>query len=98
MEISKGEDQPGSKKLFQMGGRKRKHLLMIVNSKWAAHEGHFLVKNQQLWVAEYDSTDHGNLGPGRGVITAHADADVALVDLRCTEAWGSTFIFLLLPF
>lgn len=49
-------------------------------------------------VAQYDSTDHGHVGPSRGVITAHADADITLVDLRCTEAQGSTLILLLLSF
>lgn len=33
MEINKGEDQPGSKKLFQAGDSERDNALMIVNSR-----------------------------------------------------------------
>lgn len=43
-------------------------------------------KKKRSRVAEYGGTDHEDVGPGRGVVTAHADADVTLVDLRCTEA------------
>lgn len=38
------------------------------------------------------------MGPCGGIATAHADADVALADLRRAEARGFAFIFLLLPF
>lgn len=31
MEINKGEDQPGSKKLFQTGDREKDNALMMVN-------------------------------------------------------------------
>lgn len=49
-------------------------------------------------VDELDGTHHWDAGPCGGIATAHADADVTLVDLRRTEARGSTFIFFLLPF
>lgn len=41
-------------------------------------------------------TDREGMGPGRGVVTARADADVTLVDLGCAEAQGSALLFFFL--